>query len=275
MAGGIRMVAGAQVLLRPGGRIQFGVDPRRALVLQLPDAVPPGGVLAALLADARALPRPTAPLAEALAAAGLAEAAVEALLADLLRAGLARRGEAPAWPPVSVLGRGPLRERLAAAVAGRGGRAIARAPGTRTITWLERTPPARVGLVLLAGMEVPEEALLRALRRRGIAHLSVRLRDGRGLVGPYAAPGGAGGCPGCAEARARQADPAREVLALQLRSAQPTAAPEVIDATVATALAHLGAPAALAGLAAEVDPLGLAPRLTPVPAHPGCPVCAR
>ncbi|MBV7294848.1 hypothetical protein KRX51_02785 [Corynebacterium sp. TAE3-ERU12] len=268
----VRMTLGAQVLLRPGNRIQFGVDPKRALVFQLPDAVAPGQVLKALLDDLRVFPRPDMPLATALTTSGLERHTVQQLLVDLVAAGLARHGDYPQWPTVAVIGAGVLRDRLVDAIIAKGGAATARAPGSRTATWLQRSGTSKAQLVVLAGLAVPDVALLQLLRRVGMPHVSARLRDGRGVLGPWVTHDGAA-CPACAERHLEDADPARPLLSLQLRSAQPSARCEVIDATIATLLTHLGDGRALRGVEVEVDPVGLAPGVRAITPHRHCPVC--
>jgi bacteriocin biosynthesis cyclodehydratase domain-containing protein len=108
-------------------------------------------------------------------------------------------------------------------------------------------PPARFAadLVVLADALAPDPTLVTRLHGAGSAHLVVRLRDGRGVVGPLVLPGRSA-CLRCLElhrtardptwagvavqlvGRAGQADPACTVGAVALGTAQAVA---VLDGT--------------------------------------------
>ncbi len=254
------------VLLRPGGRIQFGSDPRTCLVFPLPDDVSPGPVFSALLAGTRG-----ACVAEGLAGTELPAPMASGLVGELRRAGLVEKHREPG--PVSLIGRDGLRPRLAEALRLRGWSPTSRIPDAGARRWVERAPVADIGAVVLTGFEVPDVPLLRTLRGRGIPHLSVVLRDGAGIVGPWV-PDPSAPCPACAEAHRADDDPARRVLALQLAGRVGTAPPETMTATVATAMAQLRDPGALRGAEVVVDPHGLRGGVRPLLPHPRCPVCA-
>lgn len=254
-----------RVLLRPGGRVQFGVGPRRALVWPLPEGVPPGPVLAALLAATRG-----SCLVAGLAAVGLPTSLATALYSELERAGLA----GPPAPPerVTVVGRDAVKWALVDELRKRGVSPAARVPDRATMNRLAVAPVDSVGLVVLTGMEVPDRELLGVLWGRGIPHLPVVLRDARGVIGPFTrAPEGP--CPMCVERHRMDEDPARGMLALQLKATASAAPPEVVAATVATVVAQLPDPARLRGEEAVVDPVGLRGGVTAVVPHPGCGVC--
>ncbi|MFD5868079.1 TOMM precursor leader peptide-binding protein [Corynebacterium sp. NPDC060344] len=263
------------VLLRPGGRIQFGADPRTCVIFPLPDGISPGPVFSALLDGTRG-----ACVSDALSCTELPAAVRSMLVAELGRAGLVEKHRDPG--PVTLIGRDGLRPRLADALRVRGWQPVSRLPDAGTRRWIAREPVDSVGAVVLTGFEVPDAPLLATLRGRGIPHLSVVLRDGAGVVGPWV-PDPQAPCPACAEAHRADDDPARRVLALQLAGRIGTAPPETVTATIATVVAQLIAvgpdddgmrgPSVLRGAETVVDPLGAAGGVRPLLPHPQCPVC--
>lgn len=258
MVNSVRLRPDTQVLLRPGGQIQFGVHPTRALVLDLPEGLSPGSVLAPLLADLRAGPeKKEHSLYDALLHAGLPRTTVTDLLHDLVDAGFARIGNDPGWPPsVLVIGKDgavALRGAVAAAIRARGVRVADRVSGTRTSTQIEKMadPP---DLVVLVGMEIPDVELLQQLRRLAIPFVGIRIRDGRGVLGPWCASGFESRCPCCVENQLAGDDPARGALAIQIQSTQAFAARPVVDATIAVLLSQLQTDgASLAGVEVEIS----------------------
>ncbi|QGS34955.1 TOMM precursor leader peptide-binding protein [Corynebacterium xerosis] len=254
------------VLLRPGGRIQFGADPRTCVVFPLPEGISPGPVFSAFLSATRG-----SCLETELSGTELSPVIATALVAELRRAGLVDKQREPG--PVTVVGRDGLRHRLVDALRLRGRTPASRTPDRDARRWLERTPTADIGTVVLTGFEVPDEPLLSTLQGRGIPHLSAVLRDGAGVVGPWT-PDALAPCPACAEAHRVDEDPARRVLALQLAGRVGGAPPETVAATVATIMAQLAAPGPLRGAEVLVDPHGLRSGLRPLLPHPRCPVCA-
>lgn len=258
------------VLLRPGGRIQFGADARTCLVFPIPDGVSPGPVFSALLSGTRG-----ACVSEGLARTGLPAPMASQLVAELRRAGLVEKHREPG--PVALIGRDGLRPRLTDALRLRGWSPTPRIPGPDTREWIAREPVESVGTVVFTGFEVPDAPMLSTLRGRGIPHVSVVLRDGVGVVGPWV-PDPSAPCPACAEAHRVDDDPARRVLALQLAGRVGTAPPETVAATIATVIAQLrrigdGGGSVLRGAEVVVDPHGLDGGVRPLLPHPRCPVC--
>lgn len=254
-----------RVLLRPGGRIQFGVEPGRCVVWPLPRDLPPGPVLSALLAATRG-----SCLVGGLAGVGLPTAVASELHDELVRAGLA--GDRVFPRRVTVIGRDALKWRIAEGLRARGHAPGARVPDRATRAWLATAATDAIGMVVLTGMEVPDEELLKVLRGRDIPHLPVVLRDGRGIIGPFTgSPGGP--CAACAERHRLDADPGRALLAIQLRALAPAGGPEVIAATAATVVAQLPDPGRLTSAEAIVDPVGLTSAVRLLVPHPGCAVC--
>ncbi|WP_295623890.1 TOMM precursor leader peptide-binding protein [uncultured Corynebacterium sp.] len=267
------------VLLRPGGRIQFGSEAARCLVFPLDDDIAPGPVFSAVLAATRG-----ACLVTSLAATQLPPDLVAALVAELRRAGLIDQPRSPGR--LTVIGRDGLRHRVADTMKARGWATASRLLDRATRAWLTTAGVDEIGTVVLTGFEVPDVTVLATLRGRGIPHLSAVLRDGVGVVGPWVADPSAP-CPACAEAHRRDDDAARGVLALQLAGMVATAPPETVAATVATIEAqvavHAGAspegtnparPAPLRGAEVVVDPRGLRGGVRHLLPHPRCPVCS-
>lgn len=112
-----------------------------------------------------------------------------------------------------------------------------------------------------------------------VEHLPVALRDGRGVVGPLVLPGRSP-CLRCLDLARTDRDPAWPLVAAQLATQAPTAAPHTVAATaglaVGQALAALEGPArgdpAPASLAAtlELDPDTATITVRPWTAHPAC-----
>lgn len=262
----VRLHRHIPVLLRPGGRIQFGADPHRCLIFPLPDGIAPGPVFAALLSSTRG-----ACLVGALAGSGLPERLADALLAELDLAGLIETPRRDGR--ITVIGRDVLRHRVVDALRARGATPASRLPGPDTRAWLTSAPTGDIGTVVLTGFEVPDVPLLAVLRGRGIPYLNALLCDGAGVIGPWV-PTPSAPCPACAEAHRLDEDPARAVLALQLAAMIPCAPPETVTATAAAVLAQLAEPSALYGTQAVIDPVGLRFSTSPLLPHPACPVCA-
>lgn len=283
MVNSVRLLAGTQVLLRPGGRIQFGVHPARALVLELPEGVQPGAVLTPLLADLRS-PEEKTSLYDALIHSGLPTSVITDLLRDLVDAGFAATRNGAKWPAVLVIGKGgaiALRGAVAAALRSRGGRVAERATGPRTTRWATKLANGDVSeaaeipdLVILVGMEIPDTELLRLLRRAAVPFVGLRMRDGRGVLGPWCAARFESRCPSCVEAERIRADPARAALAIQLQSTNPTASRPVVDATIAVLMAHVPTDGrALAGVEVEICPESLTSVFHRIIPDESCPVC--
>nr|WP_240393863.1 bacteriocin biosynthesis cyclodehydratase [Corynebacterium lactis] len=275
------------ILMRPGSRIQFGVEPTRSLVLPLSDGIAPGPVFSALLAAHRGKPL-AGELERVRRSASLPELFISELSDDLHRAGLTQRSTRRRR--ITIIGRDGLRTGLYEGLRriGNGGLTRAMVPGRNATRWLAETDAERIGLVVMTGMEVPSLPLIRVLYHRGIPHLHTHFRDGALIIGPLVAPGdsgkasdvdareGPGACAMCIEAHRRDADPARELIALQLRAYVPVAAPEWTAAAVSLLLGQLKRQD-LSGLRnreirIDLENLDMASR-TFAP-HPACPVCS-
>ena len=268
------------ILLRPDGSAQIGWDPRRA-VRVAPAAGWTATALAAVLHRLAA-----GASAEQLAAEacphlppGADHAAIGALIDQLVAAEVAGTVEDPGprrTPNVRIHGDGPLAQLLY------DGLRCADARLARSHAANIAVHPTGTDLVLLADTQVPDPRLARDLTRGGVAHLPVRVRDGRGLVGPLVIPG-VTSCLTCADLHRTDRDAAWPVLAAQLRGRVGTADRATLLATAALALrqvhtvlaavrgsrARAAAPATLS-TTLEVDVDAGAIRARHWPRHPGC-----
>jgi bacteriocin biosynthesis cyclodehydratase domain-containing protein len=259
------------IVMRPGARIQFGVEPERSMVLPLSDGTPPGPVFSALLAAHRGAALGTA---FADSASTLQPQFVDALIDDLERADLVRRP--PLRRKITLIGRDGLRTGLLEGLRRSGSASWTKAMSpTRNATLkLSQSTPEDVGLAVITGMEVPSLPLGRALYHRGIEHLHTHFRDGALIIGPLVRPG-QGPCAMCFEAYRRDRDPVRSLIALQLRTFTPAAAPEWLNTAVPLLLGQLRRPDLSDFCATEVriEMERLDITRTTVAPHPKCPVC--
>ncbi|WP_228816257.1 hypothetical protein [Nocardia transvalensis] len=221
------------VLRRPSGVVQLGWDPERAMVLD-----PPGWQADTVLEFLRLLDglRSHPQIVWQAARFGVAVADALAVLAELDGAGLLVRPHARAAEvrAVRVHGRGPLSDAIAA-----GARTLGLRP-TRSREYDARSPVSAwsADLVVLADALVPEPHLVNDLVLHRIPHLQVRIRDGRGIVGPLVLPGGTS-CLRCADLTRRDLDAEWPHLAGQLLGRVGHASPATIAATTALVLREL------------------------------------
>ncbi|MGV9680949.1 TOMM precursor leader peptide-binding protein [Nocardia sp. NPDC003482] len=221
------------VLRRPSGEVQLGWDPEHALVLR-PPGTSPDAVLSflRLLDGARSHPQ----IVWQAGQVGIeAEDALE-LLSALDRAGLLLRpwDRATRVRAVHIHGRGPLSDAIAT-----GARTLGLRP-TRSRD-SDPTSPVETGscdLVILADALVPEPHIVNDLVLQRIPHLQVRIRDGRGIVGPLVLPGGTS-CLRCADLTRIDNDADWPHLAGQLLGRVGHASPATIAATTALTLRDL------------------------------------
>lgn len=270
---------GAAVLVRRPDRIQFGCDPERSAILDLRPPVTANVVVALL----RFLDEPrTAPeLARYLRSVGLTRADFAVLTDQLTACGAALPATAVPMSHlrVRIHGRGPLTTRLTESLSD---------VGTRTVTSVQRPRRGRESwadshLVVLADFQTHDPAVISILMHQRIPHLSVRLRDGVGVIGPLVLPGSSS-CLRCADHHRAALDPQWPMIAAQLIGKPGYASAATIRATVA--LAHEQIEQIAAGLAPTSPEPDAAPDLIdhtlefhshPVrlrrkhwPAHPSC-----
>ena len=238
----LQLPPGAHLLRRRDNRWQVGLDPARTIVLPEPTAAGDAAVhsdVAALLASG------SAPLVSALRTvlppAGACPPEVRHTLAAVAReagdecaAVLDRRGR----HVVRVETFGP---------------PLSTALGQELLTLCDRTAlrspePARPGpkprgaraafpLVVLVGVGEPSRDLLDRHLREEVAHLLVRLVEGRAVVGPFVVPGRTP-CLRCIDAHLTDADPSWPLLVEQyaraVRTDRSDGVPEPVDAALAS-----------------------------------------
>ncbi len=210
------------VLLRPDGAVQVGWDPRRAVLVQ-----PPAGLSAASLADLLRTLQSGATMAELQARF---EVDVGEVVASLLNAGLVTAAERrrTRCPSIRIHGRGPLSDLLAGALRCSGAQ-VTHSSDTKA------APPETTDLVVFSDFLVADPRVVRELHTARVAHLPVRLRDGKGLVGPLVIPG-VTSCLGCADLHRSDRDAAWPAVASQLRETVGSADRATVLATAALAL---------------------------------------
>lgn len=259
------------IVMRPGARIQFGVEPERSMILPLTDGTPPGPVFSALLAAHRG-----SALDDAFAASDgkLPPQFIAALISDLHRAALVR--QPPTRRKITLIGRDSLRTGLLKELrrTGSGSWTKAMSPTRNATLKISQSTPEDIGLAVVTGMEVPSMPLVRALFHRGIEHLHTHFRDGALILGPLVTPG-QGPCAMCFEAYRRDRDPVRALIALQLRTFTPVAAPEWLNTAVPLLAGQLRRPnlSDLCATEMRIDLENLDITRTTVAPHPQCPVC--
>lgn len=222
------------VLLRPDGAVQIGWNPSRAVLVR-----PPDGLSAPALADLlRSLTTPTtiADVTVRARQAGLRDAGRLTELVDgLIEATLvtptsrARQGRSAT---LRIHGRGPLSDLLADGLKCSGARLRRTSGGNATGT------SGSDDLVILADTLIADPHLVRSLHEGRVPHLSVRVRDGVGLVGPLVLPG-LTSCLKCADLHRCDRDDAWPALAAQLRDAVGTGDRATMLATAAVALSQV------------------------------------
>lgn len=221
------------VLSRPDGRLQLGWTPGRAVLLTLPAGVDARAVKSILRTMDGSKSR-AAILWEA-SRRGIPTSVAEQFLAQLADSGFvhtARRNTAT----VRIHGVGPLSDAVERALV-TGGVCTRRSRGYRNTdvvrSWNEQ-------LVVLADDVVTDPRLVSDLVRCGLPHLSVRIRDGNGVVGPLVLPGRSS-CLRCADIIRSELDPHWLHLSAQLLGSAGHAESAMIHASVALALAEIDA----------------------------------
>lgn len=270
---------GAAVLIRRPDRIQFGCDPERSTILDLRPPVTANVVV--MLLRFLDEPRTRPELTRYLRSVGLTRGDFTVLADQLAACGATL--PAPAMPMsrlrVRIHGRGPLTDKLSESL---------RDVGTRTVTSVQRPRQRPDGwsdahLVVLTDFQTHDPAVVNILMHQRIPHLSVRLRDGVGIVGPLVLPGSSS-CLRCADFHRAELDPQWPMIAAQLVGKPGYASAATIRATVA--LAHEQLEQIATGLSPTSAVLDAAPDLidhtlefhaNPVrlrrkhwPAHPSC-----
>lgn len=251
---------GITVLIRPNGAVQLGWDPERAVLVQPPGPVEAVPALLRLLDGVRTRQQIVCQAREL----GFAADTTESLLRQMAAAGLLLAEQPRSrLRTVRVHGRGPLSDALLAGVRRIGLRPSHSREGDRTGIDRIGAPSEeteRPDLLILADTLVPDPGLVADLMRRRIPHLQVRMRDGRGIVGPLVLPGESS-CLHCADLHRLDRDPEWTHLAAQLLGRVGYASPAGIAGAAALALKEIeiisrgeaGNPPATLNATLEVD----------------------
>lgn len=203
------------VLHRPDGTLQLGWGPETGSIVRPPDSMDSFdvGALIRLLDGTHS----EAEVSAALAARGIPVDDTRALLDDLIASGVVRcttvDGDAVrnGPPRLRVCGAGPLATRIVEHLSMWDVHWSRASLSTDNLQFRSD----RVDCVVLTDAQVPDPHLVRALVRQRIPHLAVRIRDGRGLVGPFVVPGRTS-CLRCADLVRSDLDPSWPRLASQL-----------------------------------------------------------
>ncbi|MGV0154111.1 hypothetical protein ACSW29_12290 [Rhodococcus sp. GB-02] len=233
------------VLSRPDGRLQLGWTPGRAVLLTLPVGVDARAVKSILRAMDGSRSRATI-LWEA-SKRGISTSVTEELLEQLADSGFVHTA-GTSTASVRIHGVGPLSDAVERGLV-TSGTSTRRSRGYRNTdvvrTWNEQ-------LVVLADDVVTDPRLVSDLVRCGLPHLSVRIRDGNGVVGPLVLPGQSS-CLRCADIIRSELDPHWLHLSAQLLGSAGHAESAMIHASVALALAEIDAALSALDLPSVVD----------------------
>lgn len=193
---------------------------------------------------------------------GFSANSMSTLLSELDESGLLIEGNDPSAPKpapmakpivVHVLGRGPLADAILSGAVSSAALVVRRP---------HRLPPrtdsagGQCDVAVLTDDMVPDPRVVTNLVRTRTPHLQVRLRDGRGVVGPFVLPG-VSSCLRCADLLRCDLDPQWPHVSAQLLGRVGEAPKPTILATAAVALAQFEAfvdgRAPLADTTVEVD----------------------
>ncbi|MTE12663.1 TOMM precursor leader peptide-binding protein [Nocardia aurantiaca] len=261
------------VLVRPNGTVQLGWDPEQAVIVQPPGPLEAVPALLRLLDGSRT----EGEILWRARELGFGPEVAQSLLTQLAAAELLAADEPRArLRKVRVHGRGPLADALLEGLRRIGLRAK-HSLGRPCEPGIAELDTERPDLLVLSDTLVPDPGLVTGLMRRRVPHLQVRVRDGRGIVGPLVLPGQTG-CLRCADLRRAEFEPAWPQLAAQLLGRVGYASPAGVAMTAALALKEIETvsfgrvehpPATLnATLEVDLDTPHLDRR--PWPAHPNC-----
>lgn len=260
------------MLIRSSGDLQLGWDPDRAVLIRPPRGVPASAV--ATLLDRADGSTSYANLVTAAVSIGIGPEEMAELINELVAMGVLSWAPPPQLTRAAHLhvhGRGPLSDAISQGLA-LGGQQPSRSHGRL---------PARRGypeLVILADELVCDPCVVSELVAAHINHLSVRLRDGIGMVGPLVLPGRTS-CLRCADLHRADHDPEWPMLAAQLLGRAGHGSAGAVRATAGFALGqieqlldgHTGAPVPrTVNATIEVDPRLAQLRRRVWSPHPRC-----
>ncbi|RRQ06665.1 hypothetical protein [Corynebacterium bovis] len=178
--GDIALAPGTAVVVRPGGHLQFGIHPDRAVVLPLPGDVAAGQVARVFLDARTGLPHDA--LTRALAACGIDLPHATGIVGELLRAGVLH----PREPRRDLALLGPTRpvDDLLRHLDALGLSATVVHPAAPAWAALDESST----VVLVGGLFPPADVTADLMRRR-VPHLPSGVLDRRIVVGPLVTPG--------------------------------------------------------------------------------------
>ncbi|MEU7139965.1 hypothetical protein ABZ942_11005 [Nocardia sp. NPDC046473] len=222
------------VLVRPSGTVQLGWHPETALLLDAA-GLDADTVLAFLRLLDGTQTRPQ--IVWRAGECGIEPDLAVALLDVLDEAGLLEHPEDRGGRirSVRVHGLGPISDAIVAGLRKLGVRP------SRSRDYRPHAAPVsswRADLVVLADTIIADPRLIDDLVRHRIAHLPVRIRDGRGVIGPLVLPG-ATSCLRCADLLRADNDADWPHLAAQLLDRVGHASPAKIAATAALAVSEV------------------------------------
>lgn len=220
------------VLHRRNGDIQFGWDPDSAVVVAVESSADRRAILELIrLLDG------TLPVAVAVrraAQAGLPIDRSAQIVSDLRRSGHIVGDRSGNPRTVRVHGDGPLAESISARLSATSV-SVVRSRSIRTMGDVRRWT---CDLLVLADSLVWEPSFIAELLNAGLVHLQVRVRDGKGIVGPLVHPGFSS-CLLCADLTRSEFDPEWPLLASQLLGKIGLGSPETILATTSFAMSEI------------------------------------
>ncbi|QCB50722.1 TOMM precursor leader peptide-binding protein [Rhodococcus sp. PAMC28707] len=261
------------------GTVRVGWDPDRSYILTPPPRVAPKVLLDILGQLDGAHSR--AHVVWFGCTVGLTGNSMSTLLAELDEAGLLSEGVLPSTDgaassvmTVHILGRGPLSDAVAAGLT----------PSSALVVVRSSVAPAQLltvddtgwlcDIVVLADDMAPDPRVVTSLVRSRTPHLQVRIRDGKGIVGPFVEPGNTS-CLRCAELIRCSLDPQWPHVSAQLLGRVGEATKPTVLATAAVALAQIeafvaGHDAALRDRSLELDLVAHTMDSRHWVRHPGC-----
>ncbi|MCE5291726.1 MAG: hypothetical protein LLG14_21155 [Nocardiaceae bacterium] len=220
------------VLHRRNGDVQFGWDPDSAVVVPVESSADRRAVLELLrLLDGT---MPTAVAVRRAATAGLPVDRSTQIVAALRRSGHILDDRSGPARTIRIHGDGPLAESISARLSATSV-SVVRSRSVRTLGDVRRW---RCDLVVLADSLVWDPSFIAELLSTGLVHLQVRVRDGKGIVGPLVDPG-ITSCLLCADLTRSAFDPEWPLLASQLLGKTGMGGPETLSATTSFAIAEI------------------------------------
>lgn len=272
----IQLSTAAQLYIRPGPAIQFGVDSRRAGIFDALTAATINTVTLALLTARNPVPLRT--ITAGLTAAGLSEAGVHSLIEDLLHYRILCT--IPPRPTVAIIGNGPLEQRITSLLQQRRINVRQPIPGEDLESFFTRIDAQ--GTTPVITIQQPSN-IAEHLSKYARTWLPISIVDGRGQLGPFHIDN-VGPCPMCLDLHRTDIDPSWYIL-------DPWETPPPQDQITLMATAARAAACIHTLLDYSVEPPGCPPlRLQPgemqeinpygdvihrwlIEPHPSCPVC--